>query len=113
MSEQSEKKESNDVQEISAETPVGKLAAKGVRLSDTISLVSLLVVVWSGSMMYFHMQQTAEANQNIATALNKLSDNLVSNNRQTKKLTCILSAPPERREAEYNLPYSQCNQVGQ
>lgn len=103
--------ESKDTQEISAETPIGKLAAKGVRLSDTVSLVSLLIITWIGSMMYYHMQQTADANQNIAGAIKEWSASLSANTKQTRKMTCILSAPQETREAEYNQPYSKCNQA--
>lgn len=100
-------------QEITVKTAVGSLAAKGFRVSDTIGLMTLLVVVALGAIMFQHMQQTAEANQNIATAINKLTASTIDNTRQQKKQTCLFSMPIERREQEYSLPYSQCNQAAQ
>lgn len=97
-------------QGIKIETALGKLTAKG---QDTIGLISLLMTVALGALFYQHMQQTVEANQNIATALNKQTASIDANTKQQKKQTCLFSMPIEKREQEYSLPYSQCNQVTQ
>lgn len=106
-------------QDLAVETPVGKLAAKGFRVSDTIALLTLVGVAVLSTLMYMHMQQADQTNAALLGAikqqtevLGKLTEEQRTANRNLRKQTCLFSMPPERREAEYSQPYSQCNLAG-
>ncbi len=102
-----------DGMEISADTPVGRLAAKGVRVSDLIGLLTLMGV--SGA-IYFswqtsqslteHEKQANVVSMEIATSIRDAA-------RSQRMMTCILSVSQERREQEFMQPNGYCHQISQ
>lgn len=115
-------KDQDGVMDIGVETPIGKLAAKGFRLSDLIALLTLVTVV-STLVIVLQIARTLDAHESHGSIRTKElsdtarinSDQLISSvkewTKQQKKLVCILSIPQEKREKEYMSPDSFCNQM--
>lgn len=99
--------------EVSADTPIGKLAAKGVRVGEVIGLITLLGVCLI-TFFTWQMTQTLDKH-NVAAALSesKLSVAIQSTAIAQRMQTCILSVPQERREQEYMSTNGFCRQMSQ
>lgn len=98
--------------EINADIPVlGKLAAKGVRVSDLIALLTLLGVA---AMVFFSWQivKTIDLHEVGTHGSNvEMTNSIKEATKQQKKLTCLLSVSQDKREKEYMNPNSFCNQI--
>lgn len=97
--------------EISADTPIGKLAAKGMRISDLIGLFTLLGVVtmmWSGVQLVQsiteHEVQTHSTNKEIITSIKEAA-------KAQRMNTCILSVSQDKREQEFMQPNGFCARI--
>lgn len=101
----------NEKIDVSVETALGKVAAKGVRVLDIISLLTLLGVVtmlWGGAQILRavsdHEMRTDTINVAISGAIKEAS-------RSQRMMTCILALPQEKRELEFMQPNSWCKQM--
>lgn len=104
--------EQEQTQEVEISNPVlGRLAAKGVRISDMIGLLTLIVVIAIGFLGWqtidalgTHKVEAAQSN----TALTGAIKNLAQSQRM---MTCILSQPQDKREQEFIQPNSFCQRM--
>jgi len=103
----------NDRMEVSAETPLGKLAAKGFRVSDIISLLTLLGVAGILFFGWMIVQLLGQHNLDSNAAQNKFANALRESAQAQRMNTCILSLPQEKREQEYMQANGFCRQMAQ
>lgn len=113
---------SEEQMDLGVETPFGKLAAKGFRISDLMTLCCLIVVVGNAMMTLqiaktldnheigSHTRATELANKS-TDSTKELTASIKESTKQQKKLVCLLSIPQEKREKEYMQPDSFCNQM--
>ena len=99
-------------QDIEISNPVlGRLAAKGIRVSDLIGLLTLVCVIGIGFLGW--MTFDAVGRQGIEAA--KSSDMVAASIKQSasaqRLMTCIISIPQERREQEFMQPNSFCQRM--
>lgn len=95
-------------QELNLETPIGKLRAKGIRVSD---LIGLLTLVLCGAVLFFVLRSydSLAIQQDITRKRYGELNEILKNQVQSQKLmTCIISMPQERREKEYSQQNSFC-----
>lgn len=90
--------------EVSADTPIGKLAAKGMRVSDFIALLTL-VGVCSTSFFMYQLSLTLANHEAISSSSQRQFATTI------RLQTCILAMPQEKREQEYMSPNSFCRQM--
>ena len=97
--------------EVSADTWFGRIAAKGVRVSDLIALLTLLGVVsalylvWmSLQVLSSHEHQANAVNQEIAASIKEAG-------RAQRMMTCVISLSQEKREQEFMQQNSFCKQI--
>ena len=62
--------------DITAETPIGKLAAKGVRVSDLIGLLTLVAVAGAGAVLYRHAANGSERDAALVITMKEISSSL-------------------------------------
>ena len=99
-------------QEVEISNPIlGRLAAKGVRVSDMIGLLTLCGVIGLGFLGYLtiessaaHKVETEKSNNNIAIAIKQSAS-------AQRMMTCIISLPQERREQEFMQANSFCQRM--
>lgn len=98
-------------QELSVDTPLGKLAAKGVRISDLLGILTFLGVI---ATIYFGLQalRTADAHGREAKEVGQsIAASIKDGARAQRMMTCIISMPQERREQEFTQPNSFCSRI--
>ena|SRR3990167_7477658 len=99
-------------QEIEISNPVlGRLAAKGVRTSDLIGLLTFCGVVGLGFIGWqtseatgAHKAETAQSNTALTGAIRDLAG-------AQKMMTCIIAQPQDKREREFTQENSLCRQL--
>ena len=104
--------EQEQTQDIEISNPIlGRLAARGVRISDLIALLTFVVVlatavlVWQASEAGTrHTAETADVNKAIAGSIKQSAS-------AQRLMTCIISLPQERREQEFTQPNSFCQRM--
>ncbi len=104
--------EQEQTQDIEISNPVlGRLAAKGVRISDMIGLLTLMGVIVAGVLGWQTFaavgKQTAaaaESSQSIAVSIKQSAS-------AQRLMTCIISLPQDRREQEFTQPNSFCQRM--
>ncbi len=104
--------EENDL-EVSADTPIGRLAAKGLRVSDIIALLTLLGVC---GMVFVGLQITkllADHDLHSADIQGRFVNSIREAAMAQRMNTCILSLPQDKREQEYMQPNGFCRQMAQ
>jgi len=100
---------SEDTQDIEISNPVlGRLAAKGIHISDMIGLITLCIVVALGFFALYaydianaHRIETMKSSEQIAISIKQSAS-------AQRLMTCIISLPQERREQEFTQPNSFC-----
>src|SRR5688572_28728762 len=92
MSEEKERDESSD---LHLETPVGKILLNRIKLrhSDILSMIVACVLGLNLYMMWQHLGDTKD------------------NGKQLALMSCLLSVPTEKREAEYFNKNSLCRAI--
>lgn len=99
-------------QDIEISNPVlGKLAAKGVRTSDIIGLLTFCCVVGVGfvgwqisTALGAHKIETAQSNAALVGAIKDLAGS-------QKLMTCIIAQSQDKREREFTQENSLCRQL--
>jgi hypothetical protein len=99
MSEQQE-----PTQDVSLETPLGKLAARGVRTSDIIGLMTLLAVSLVLSIIWRHDDTEAQTSREMVHTMKDLVD-------EARIQTCVLMLDPAERKREMSADSPMCNRV--
>ena len=99
-------------QDIEISNPVfGRLAAKGIRVSDMIGLLTLIGVLGIGFLGW--MTFDAVGKQGVEAS--KMSSNIAVSIKQSasaqRLMTCIISIPQERREQEFMQSNSFCSRM--
>ncbi len=99
-------------QDIEISNPVlGRLAAKGIRVSDMIGLLTFVGVLWIGSIGWMTFDAVGKQEINAV----KASDNIAASIKQSasaqRLMTCIISLPQDRREQEFTQPNSFCQRM--
>lgn len=101
----------DDRTEITADTPLGKIAAKGLKLQDTIALfilIGMIAVIAGGIQVY----KTIVDHQTHTEGWEKTFISAIKEAAMAQRMqTCILSVPQEKREQEYMSPNSFCRQM--
>lgn len=103
--------EENNKQDISIETPIGKLAAKGVRVSDMIGIITMIGVA---AMLYLSLKTVdvmGEHKIETKHAMESVASSIKENARAGRLMTCIISMPQERREQEFTQLNSFCQRM--
>ena len=103
--------EEEGLEEVSIATPFAKLAARGVRTSDLIGILTLCLV---GVVLYFVLRtHDSAAEQRLVTAqrYSELGQIMKAQVHAQRMMTCIISIPPERREQEFLRDNSFCKQM--
>ena len=101
-----------NTQDVEISNPVlGRLAAKGVRVSDMIGLLTFCGVLGLGFLGWqtmeavgSHKKETATSNENIAISIKQSA-------AAQRLMTCIISLPQERREQEFTQANSFCQRM--
>lgn len=106
-----ERDDSDVVKEIVVETPVGKLAAKGIRISDILVIglavaVSALTVAFVG-----HKADAKEYSAAMTGALSEQTKAIKSLTRAQIITTCVMAMPMDRRESELREQASFCRRM--
>ena len=107
------KQEDEPLQEVSVSTPFGRLAARGVRTSDIIGLLTFCLVCL---VLYFVLRtHDSAAEQRTVTAqrYNELGQIMKAQVQAQRMMTCILSIPQDRREREFTQQGSFCKTMSQ
>lgn len=104
--------EQESTQEVEISNPVlGRLAAKGIRISDMIGLLTLCGVIAIGFLGWI----TLDAVGKQAVSSERSNDAIASAIKQSavaqRMTTCIISLPQERREQEFTQPNSFCQRM--
>jgi len=97
--------------DITAETPIGKLAAKGVRISDLIGLLTLVAVAGASAVIYRH---DAGGTDRDAAMVNTMKDISQTSKEQVEEMriqTCILMLDQAERKLEMRGEASQCARI--
>jgi hypothetical protein len=99
------------VKEIVVETPVGKLAAYGIRISDIIAvgLAAGLSAVFF--IVHAHNVEAKEYSAAMSAALYEQSKALRALTRAQILTTCVMAMPMERRERELREQTSFCRRM--
>lgn len=111
--------ETNGKIDVEANTPLGKLAAKGIRTSDLISFVgigAMCVMVWQ---IFEHKADAAEGDKAVVQAIKENSRETANAIREQAKATqkiaenvciqtCVMIAPQDNRERVYASCKLQC-----
>lgn len=93
------------------ETPIGKLAAKGIRISD-ILVVGLAVAVGALVVAFLgHKADAKEYNAAMTAALYEQTKAIKSLTRAQIITTCVMSMPARRREMEFSDSNSFCRRL--
>lgn len=101
----------DDQQDVFVETPLGKLRARGVRVSDLIGLVTLCIC---GAILYFVLSahdSVAEQRRTTLIRYSELGAILKAQVQSQRLMTCIISMPDVRRQQEYADPNSWCRAI--
>jgi hypothetical protein len=101
-----------DTQDIEISNPVlGRLAAKGIRVSDMIGLITLCLVIGL-SLFAFYAYDIAKSHSGDAVESSKqISVSIKQSAAAQRLMTCIISLPQERREQEFTQPNSFCQRM--
>ena len=100
------------VQEVSISNPIlGTLAAKGVRVSDLIGLITLIAVTFL-AFFIFKLSTTLETHIRDSSDIIKLIIDANNRNASAQRLmACILSKDQPRRESEFANINSFCHSM--
>jgi hypothetical protein len=99
------------VKEIQVETPVGKLAAKGIRISDILTIIGTGISAFVLGVMLAHVADAKESWSQVTLAMSEHTKAIRAQTRAQNLTTCIMSVPMDRREKEFTDPNSFCRRV--
>ena len=105
------KREEDRLQELSVSTPFGNLAAKGVRISDILTILGVTIGVIT---LYFVLRSYDAAGEQRMITAQRYSELQQSMKKQVEAqtlMTCIFSVPESRRENEFTTANSYCRKI--
>lgn len=111
-----------DKQDLAVETPIGKLAAKGVRISDLIGLLTFVAVAGAGAILYQHHATGLDRDQAMVATMKEISttskqqieEMRLTSKEQVEEMrmqTCILMLDQNERKREMNGESRLCSRV--
>ena len=104
--------EQEQTQDLEISNPVlGKLAAKGVRISDMIGLLTLIGVIAVGFLGWQTFEAVATQSVTAADSSRTIAVSIKQSASAQRLMTCIISLPQERREQEFTQPNSFCSRM--
>lgn len=103
--------EQDPQQDISLETPIGKLAAKGVRTSDLIGIITLLGVAATAYSSLQNAQAVTDHKIESKAINESIANSIKEGAKAQRMMTCIISMPQERREKEFTESNSFCTRM--
>lgn len=108
---QHDKDDPDIVKEIAVETPVGRLAAKGIRISDIGMLVSVGAIAYLIAVSIAHKADAKEAWDQVTAAMADHTKAIRAMTRAQNLTTCIMSLPMDQRKREFSDPNSFCRRM--
>lgn len=108
---QQRKNDPDVVEEIAVETPLGKLAAKGIRISDIGMIIGVGAIAYLIAISLAHKADAKESWNQVTAALAEHSMAIRAQTRAQHLQTCIMSLPMERRQREFVDPNSSCRRM--
>jgi hypothetical protein len=99
------------IEDLKLETPIAKLAAKGVRVSDLISiglaagLSAVFFIVWA------HAAAAEKYSVAMTSALTDQANAIRALTRAQILTTCVMAQPMPRRESEFSDSNSFCRRM--
>jgi hypothetical protein len=90
--------EKDSLQDVSIETPIGKLAAKGVRVSDTIGLLTFVAVALIALALYFHKDDADKATKEFTIAVKEQSQSNKEQAQGLRYMACIVAEDQKDRK---------------
>jgi len=101
-----------DTQDIEISNPVlGRLAAKGIRVSDMIGLITLCIVLGLSFFAAYAYEIAGAHRAETVKSSEQISVSIKQNASAQRLMTCIISLPQERREQEFTQPNSFCQRM--
>lgn len=101
-------------QDIEISNPVlGRLAAKGVRISDMIGLLTFVGVISVGSLAWMTLDAVGQQFATAAKSTEAIGSSIRQNAVAQRLMACIISMPQERREQEFTQPNSFCRRMAE
>ena len=94
------------VKEIEVETPIGKLAAKGIRISDIGMFFTMCAIGYLIAILSAHTVDAKEAMSDHTKAIRAMT-------RAQNLTTCIMVVPMEQRKKEFSDPNSFCRRMAE
>lgn len=103
----------NGISEVTAEVGPGglKLGGKSKQMAELIAIASACGTILVGYMLYAHAQDSKDRDTQIATAITKLADSQSKQAEAFREMTCLISLPQDKREAEFSSPFGMCKRI--
>lgn len=92
-------------------TPLGSISFRGKRAAEFISVLLAIGVGIMGYVLYDHKLDARDDDAALTAALNRLSESQDHMVQAQRELTCMLSLPQDKREAEFNSPNGLCKRL--
>ena len=90
--------EPESVMDVVAETPIGKLAAKGVRVSDLIGLLTLLAVALGAYALYHHGEDAKNSTVAVTMSIEKQTQSNKEQAQGLRYMACIIAEDQKDRK---------------
>lgn len=87
------------------------LSAKGKKASEVVAILSAIGVCLLAYMLFIHGEQAKETNAAVAASIKELASAQRNSVAAQREMTCIISLPQEKREAEFAAPYGFCKRM--
>lgn len=103
-----QEEQNEPIQSLEVQTAFGKLAAKGMRLSDLLTLIGVALSAVVLVMVLRSSDSVADHNHMAEKAFSNMQAILIENVKTNRLQTCILSQPQEKRQQEFTNANSLC-----
>lgn len=98
--------------QFSLTTPLGSITSRGKKTAELIATLSLAALLILGYVLWGHTQDSVQDRHERIKYVEMLAIGLNNMAKAQREMACIISLPPERREAEYKTPDSFCKRIG-
>ncbi|TAK45273.1 MAG: hypothetical protein EPO27_10675 [Betaproteobacteria bacterium] len=99
--------------EASITTPAGAIAIKSKRAAEFIASASMVLLFLLAYVFWEHKGDALRGQDQLAQAIKDLSQTNIKMVEAQREMNCLIAMPADRREAEYQSPYSICKRLAQ
>ena len=99
--------------EIAISTPAGGGSIKSKQIAEVIAVLSLAALGFLGYVLYEHKRDAVRGADQLTEAIKDLSKTNTAMVHAQREMNCLIAMPADKREAEYQSPYSLCKRLAQ